>query len=257
MSPVSVSASNFKLITPMLITLLDELHKRLTRLEAEHHLTPQQAFKGEKKQIAKRRRRKCCKGTMNNCCSCNQATKSEFFLMFVTSLDFSWSAIQRFFSLYNYSQWQENVTSHWNWLIPNRCRQVQGNGKLKVLFAWACEVKWNHKSSAPKRPSLFALTPYLVPTERDEHACLCKDCVACWLTVFTLYCVNVHVVSKVTFACSMLVSFHLKKSHGRGLQPYQQDNATCTCSRHIGANAGDVGSSLACIILIFFFFFSN
>lgn len=49
MSLVPVSASNFKLITPMLITLLDELHKRLTQLEAEHRLTPQQASNGEKK----------------------------------------------------------------------------------------------------------------------------------------------------------------------------------------------------------------
>lgn len=85
MSPVPVSASNFKLITPMLITLLDELHKRLTRLEAEHHLTPQQASKGEVEgggQIAKRRRRKCCKGTVNNCCGCDHITKSEYAFSF-------------------------------------------------------------------------------------------------------------------------------------------------------------------------------
>lgn len=132
--------------------------------------------------------------------------------------------------------------------------------KLKGLFAWS-EVKWNtKKSSAPKRPSLFALTSYLVPTEGDEHACLCKDCVVCGLTMFTLHCVNVHVVAKVTFACSMLVSSHLKKSqsvrrHGlvHGLATFEKDNVTCTCSRHIGANASltcimpDLGSYSHCI----------
>lgn len=89
------------------------------------------------------------------------------------------------------------------------------------------------KSSAPKRPSLFALTSYLVPTEGDEHACLCKDCVVCGLTMFTLHCFNVHVVAKVTFACSMLVSSHLKKSqsvrrHGlvHGLATFEKDNVT-------------------------------
>lgn len=106
------------------------------------------------------------------------------------------------------------------------------------------------KSSAPKRPSLFALTSYLVPTEGDGHACLCKDCVVCGLTMFTLHCVNVHVVAKFTFACSMLVSSLLKKSqsvrrHGlvHGLATFEKDTVTWTCSIHIGANA-----SLACVM---------
>lgn len=157
---------------------------------------------------------------LHNCCICIQATKSEYafslryLLPHLLSVDLQYrGSSASIIILSDKKMWL-------GWFQMDA-------GKSKAMWNWrficlACEVKWNHKSSVPKRPSLFALTSYLVPTEGDEHACLCKDCVACWLTVFTLYWVNVHVVAKVTFACSMLVSFHLKKSHGKCLQPYQQ-----------------------------------
>ncbi len=199
--------------------------------------------------------------TGNNCFSCNKATKSEHaFFLKICIIAHGLSAIQRIFCLYNYSQQRANVTPHWNLLIPNRCRQVQSQKKIEGFICLVWGQMKHKKSSAPKRPSLFALTSYLVPTEGDEHACLCKDCVVCGLTMFTLHCFNVHVVAKVTFACSMLVSSHLKKSqsvrrHGlvHGLATFEKDNVTCTCSRHIGANASltcimpDLGSYSHCI----------
>ncbi len=155
--------------------------------------------------------------TGNTCLICNKATKSEHaFFLKICIIAHGLSAIQRFFCLYNYSQqqkmWHHNGTG-WFQIDAGKSK---AKIKLKGLFAWS-EVKWNKKSSAPKRPSLFALTSYLVPTEGDGHACLCKDCVVCGLTMFTLHCVNVHVVAKVTFACSMLVSSHLKKANQSGI----------------------------------------
>ncbi len=214
-------------------------------------LRPQQGpnLGGKKTEKRTREAKRNVASNRKNCFICNKATKSEHaFFLNIFIIAHGLSAIQRFFCLYNYSQQRTNVTPQWNWLIPNRCRS-KAKIKLKGLFAWS-EVKWNKKSSAPKRPSLFARTSYLVPTEGDGHACLCKDCVVCGLTMFTLHCVNVHVVAKVTFACSMLVSSHLKKSqsvrrHGlvHGLATFEKETHVHMLMRHIGANA-----SLACIM---------
>ncbi len=111
--------------------------------------------------------------TGNNCFSCNKATKSEHaFFLKIFIIAHGLSAIQRIFCLYNYSQQRANVTPHWNWLIPNWCRQVQSQRKLKGLFAWS-EVKWNTKKALLQKDHRCLPWPLILFQQREMNMHVC------------------------------------------------------------------------------------